>query len=650
MAKIQTSPVLKKGENTKVLARLVKYLIHDRIRMLIMVLSGLIGVTLIVIGPKVMARGTDILFTGILGAMLKNTMHVPERTPMSTVTEMLRSNGQDKIASLLSNYNVEVGKGVDWNAFARIMLITVAIYVVAMGFRALQAFTMAHITSNVVYRLRNEIVEKINRLPLSYFDRVPRGEVMSRTTNDVDNVQQSLQQILAEFFFSVFQFIATIVMMLTISPTLTLVAVIVIPILLLIIGAILKLVQPQFIKQWDNTGKVNSHVEEMFSGHMVVRAYGQEHEAEETFEEYNHNLYKSSFIANFFSSLMNPLTSFAGNMSFIIVAIFGGLRVINGQLTLGDLQAFTQYSRQATQPLGQLASMGSMMQSAVASAQRIFEFLDAQEEEQEDPSTPRLAELTADRGGVKGHVEFDHVKFSYKPDNPLISDLSLEAQPGQTIAIVGPTGAGKTTLVNLLMRFYEIDGGHIRLDGVDTKQLTRQDLRSHFGMVLQDTWLFEGTIRENLFYGVHDVSAHTQERLMEAARATHVDEFVRRLPEGYDTVLSDDSTELSQGEKQLLTICRAYLSDPDILILDEATSSVDTRTEVKVQQAMNTLRSGRTAFVIAHRLSTIRDADIILVVNHGNIVEQGSHDELLALNGAYASMYNSQFAGKNDDN
>lgn len=650
MARNDTSPVVKKGENLRVISRLVRYLAADRVRMTIMILTGLIGVTLIVAGPKIMAQGTDILFTGILGVMLKNTMHIPEGTSINTVIDMLKQNGQDKIASMLSSYNVAVGKSVDWSAFAKIMLITIGIYVIAMTLRAVQSFMMARTTSNLVYRLRNEIIEKINRLPLSYFDRIPRGEIMSRTTNDVDNVQQSLQQILAEFFFSTFQFVATIIMMLTISPTLTVVAVIVIPVLLVVIAGILKLVQPEFIKQWEHTGKVNSHVEEMFSGHLVVRAYGQEHNAEQTFEEYNQGLYKSSFIANFFSSLMNPLTSFAGNVSFVIVAIFGGLRVINGQLTLGDLQAFTQYSRQATQPLGQLASMGSMLQSAVASAQRIFEFLDADEEERDNQDAPRLAELTAANGGVKGHVEFDHVQFAYTADKPLIRDLSLEAQPGQTIAIVGPTGAGKTTLVNLLMRFYEINGGHIRLDGVDTKQLTRQDLRSHFGMVLQDTWLFEGTIRENLFYGVHDASARTEERLLEATRATHVDEFIRRLPQGYDTVLSDDSTELSQGEKQLLTIARAYLSDPDILILDEATSSVDTRTEVKVQEAMNTLRTGRTAFVIAHRLSTIRDADIILVVNHGDIVEQGSHDELLALNGAYANMYNSQFAGKSDDN
>lgn len=650
MARNIASPIAEKGQRSRTLGRLIGYLMRDSWRMVVMIASGIIGVVLIVIAPKVLARGTDVLFTGILGTMLKNTMHVPDGTPMSTVIDMLKQNGQDNLATMLSSYNVTVGQGVDWTLFLQIVLMSVGIYVIAFIFRYLQNFTMARITTTVVFNLRSEIAQKINRLPLSYFDRVPRGEVMSRTTNDVDNIQQSLQQMLAEFFFSVFQFLATVIMMLTISPMLTLIAMIVIPVLLLIIGGILKLTQPQFVKQWDNTGKVNSHVEEMFSGHMVVRAYGQEKEAEETFDEYNTGLYKSSFFASFMSSLMNPLTSFAGNVSFVIVAIFGGLRVISGQITLGDLQAFAQYSRQTTQPLGQLASMGSTLQSALASCQRIFEFLDEPEESRENPDTPTLESRVASRGGVQGHVEFDHVAFSYNPENPLITDLSIDAKPGQTIAIVGPTGAGKTTLVNLLMRFYEINSGSIRLDGVNTADLIRHDLRSHFGMVLQDTWLFEGSIRDNLFYGVHDESLRTEDRLLEAARATHVDEFVRKLPQGYDTIMSDDSSELSQGEKQLLTICRAYLSDPDILILDEATSSVDTRTEVKVQTAMNTLRTGRTSFVIAHRLSTIRDADVILVVNKGNIVEQGNHDQLLARGGVYAQMYNSQFAGENDDN
>lgn len=655
MAQEKTSPVAVKGTRRRTLGRLIGYLMRDTWQMIVMIVCGLVGVALLVIAPKVMARGTDVLFKGILGTLLAKNIpeqQLPAIQAMSAdkLADFLEQSGQGKIASMVQTYNVEVGKGVDWDMFLKIMLMTVGIYVIAMSFRYLQTFIMAGITSRTVYRMRDEIETKLDRLPLKYFDRVSRGEVMSRTINDVDNIQSSLQQMLAEFFFSVFQFIATVIMMLTISPMLTLIAMLVIPVLLIIVGAILKFTQPQFVKQWENTGKVNSHVEEMFSGHMIVRAYGQESFVENQFDEYNEGLYKSSFGASFLSSMMNPLTTFAGNVSFVIVAIFGGLRVINGQLTLGDLQAFSQYSRQSTQPLGQLATMGSTLQSALASAQRIFEFLDEDEEEQENKTVLTLESRLADQGGVKGHVEFDHVAFSYVPENPLITDLSMEAKPGQTIAIVGPTGAGKTTLVNLLMRFYEINGGHIRLDGVDISEITRQDLRSHFGMVLQDTWLFEGTIRDNLFYGVHDTSLIREDRMIEAAKATHVDDFVRRLPHGYDTVLSDDTSELSQGEKQLLTICRAYLSDPDILILDEATSSVDTRTEMTVQHAMNTLRSGRTAFVIAHRLSTIRDADIILVVNHGNIVEQGSHDELLGLGGAYARLYNSQFAGKSDDN
>ncbi|WP_337647435.1 ABC transporter ATP-binding protein, partial [Bifidobacterium pullorum] len=398
---------------------------------------------------------------------------------------------------------------------------------------------------------------------------------------------------------------------------------------------------PYYIRQWDATGKVNSQVEEMFSGHMVIRAYGQEDETIDEFDRRNRELYDSSFMATLIAGINMPVTQFFGNLNFVIVVVVGGLKVLSGTMTLGDLQAFSQYSRQLSQPLGQLSSMATILQSSLASAERIFEFLDEPEEVAE-------REHTQDIKDVKGLVRFDHVKFSYDPAEPLIEDLSLEAKPGQTIAIVGPTGAGKTTLVNLLMRFYEIQGGSITIDGVDTRDITRHDLRQHFGMVLQDTWLFDGTIRENLLYGLHEGKTISEEQMIEGAKACHVDEFVRRLPDGYDTELKDETAELSQGERQLMTICRAFLSDPDILILDEATSSVDTRTEVLVQQAMNHLREGRTSFVIAHRLSTIRDADLILVVNHGSIVEQGRHEELLAKGGAYANLYQAQFA--NGDN
>jgi ATP-binding cassette subfamily B protein len=466
---------------------------------------------------------------------------------------------------------------------------------------------------------------------------------MSRTTNDVDNISQTLQQVLGELLFSIFQFVGVFIMMLSISPLMTLIAFIVIPIMALVSMFIMKKAQPNFTRQWARTGKLNSNVEEMFSGHLVVRAYGQQKNAEDTFDKHNQGLYEVSRKAQSFSGLIQPSTGFFGNLMFVLVAVIGGVRVLNGNLTLGDLQAFTQYSRQASQPLGQIASMSTILQSSLASSTRVFEFLD-EPEESADTTTPEVIPTDAD-GRIQGHVKFNHVAFSYDPEEPLIEDLSIDAKPGKTVAIVGPTGAGKTTLVNLLMRFYEIQGGAITIDGVDTASMTRQGLRTHFGMVLQDTWLFDGTIRENLFYGVHEGRHVDEAAMIEAAKATHVDEFVRKLPQGYDTLMNEDSSELSQGERQLITICRAFLSDPDILILDEATSSVDTRTEMLVQQAMNALRANRTSFVIAHRLSTIRDADLILVVNHGSIVEQGNHDELLAKNGAYAKLYNSQFSG-----
>ncbi|MEK0306611.1 ABC transporter ATP-binding protein [Bifidobacterium favimelis] len=633
-------PVVPKGQRRHTIKRLVRYLLASPWRVIVMILAGITAVAMIVIGPKVMGQATNVLFEGILGAMLVR-MGAKPGTPKEAVVAYLQSKGQDKIAQMISTMNVQVGKGIDWSAFARVLIFLAAIYVISITVRVVQNFLMTRLVSDAVYTMRRQIEDKLDRLPLQYFDRTPRGEVMSRTTNDIDNISGTLQQILGELLFSVFSFIGAIIMMLAISPMLTLIALIIIPLMALGAGIILKKTQPQFTRQWIQTGQVNSHVEEMFSGHTVVRAFGHQAVAKEEFEAKNKELYESSFKATFFSSLVNPLSTFFGNLSFVLVAIVGGVRVLSGTMTLGDLQAFTQYTRQSSQPIGQLASMGTMLQSSLASCQRVFEFLDEPEEEP-DPSDPEvLGELTG--GRVEGHVRFDHVRFSYKPEEPLIEDLSIEAKPGQTIAIVGPTGAGKTTLVNLLMRFYEIQGGQITIDGVDTSKVTRHDLRSHFGMVLQDTWLFDGTVRDNLLYGLDEGETISDEKMIEGARATHVDEFIRRLPHGYDTVLNEDSSELSQGERQLMTICRAFLSDPDILILDEATSSVDTRTELLVQQAMNTLRKGRTSFVIAHRLSTIRDADLILVVNHGSVIEQGTHDQLLTAGGAYASLYNSQF-------
>ncbi len=634
------------GDRRHTVGRLVHYLLASPWRVIVMVLAGMTAVAMIVIGPKVMGEATNVLFEGLLGSMLVK-MGAKPGTPKQAVVAYLQSRGQDKFARMIDSMNVQVGVGIDWGRFGTILMFVIGIYLVSILVRLVQNFLMTRLVSDAVYTMRRQIEDKLDRLPLQYFDRTPRGEVMSRTTNDIDNISGTLQQILGELLFSVFSIIGAFIMMLTISPLLTLIAFIIIPVMALCAGIILKKTQPQFTRQWIRTGQVNSHVEEIFSGHMVVRAFGHQREAEEEFEERNQELYQASFKASFFSALVTPMSTFFGNLSFVIVVIVGGVHVLNGSMSLGGLQAFTQYTRQASQPIGQLASMGTMLQSSLASCRRVFDFLDEAEEVPDIEHPDHLGQETG--GKVEGHVRFDHVRFSYNPAEPLIKDLSIEAKPGQTIAIVGPTGAGKTTLVNLLMRFYEIQGGHITIDGVDTSRVTRHDLRSHFGMVLQDTWLFDGTVRDNLLYGLDEGQTIPEQTMIDGAKATHVDEFIRKLPQGYDTVLNEDSSELSQGERQLMTICRAFLSDPDILILDEATSSVDTRTELLVQQAMNTLRKGRTSFVIAHRLSTIRDADLILVVNHGSVVEQGTHDQLLERGGAYASLYNSQFTKGEED-
>lgn len=637
---------LSKVERNKSLKRLIGYLMKDKLKVILMLCAGAVSVFLLVLGPKIMGQATNVLFEGLLGKMLL-AAGIPKGTPKADIVTALNKHGQGSLAQMVSSMNVKVGVGTDWKWFATILAFTAAVYLVSILLRLVQNFIMTRVVSDSVYLMRRQIEDKLNHLPLGYFDRVPRGEVMSRTTNDVDNISQTLQQVLGELLFSTFQFVGTFIMMLSISLLMTLIAFIVIPVMVVVSMIIMRKAQPNFTRQWARTGKLNSNVEEMFSGHLVVRAYGQQDNARETFEGLNKGLYEVSRKAQSFSGLIQPSTGFFGNLMFVLVAVIGGVRVLNGNLSLGDLQAFTQYSRQASQPLGQIASMSTILQSSLASSKRIFEFLD-EPEETPDVKNPKKIPTDAN-GNIQGHVTFDHVKFSYNSEEPLIEDLSMQAKPGETVAIVGPTGAGKTTLVNLLMRFYEIQGGKISIDGVSTKDMTRQDLREHFGMVLQDTWLFDGTIRDNLLYGVHAGHKVDEAAMVRAAKATHVDEFVRKLPKGYDTVMNEDSSELSQGERQLITICRAFLSDPDILILDEATSSVDTRTEMLVQQAMNTLRKDRTSFVIAHRLSTIRDADLILVVNHGSIVEQGNHDELLAKGGAYAKLYNSQFTGAAED-
>jgi ATP-binding cassette subfamily B protein len=611
------------------LRRLLGVLRPERWRLALVVLLGIASVALAVTGPKVLGNATNVIFNGIVGKRL------PAGATKAQAVEGLRAQGQDKLADMLGGMDVVPGQGIDFTHLRNLLLVVVAIYVVSALFGWLQGYVTTGAVQRTVLGLREQVEAKLGRLPLKYFDGQPRGEVLSRVTNDIDNVAQTLQQTLSQLITSVLTVLGVLGMMFWISPLLAVVALVTVPLSFVVTMVIAKRSQPQFVQQWKVTGTLNSHIEEMYTGHALVKVFGRQEQAVSEFHDQNAALYKASFKAQFISGIIQPAMGFIANLNYVLVAVIGGLRVASGTMTLGDVQAFIQYSRQFTQPITQIASMMNLLQSGVASAERVFELLDAPEQE---PDPERPAQLP---GRVRGRVVFDDVSFRYVPETPLIDDLSLVAEPGQTVAIVGPTGAGKTTLVNLLMRFYEIDGGRITLDGVDTRTTTRDDLRSQVGMVLQDTWLFGGTIRENIAYGVEQVDP---DRLVEAAVATHVDQFVRALPDGYDTVIDDEAANLSAGEKQLLTIARAFLADPAILVLDEATSSVDTRTEVLVQQAMNALRSGRTSFVIAHRLSTIRDADVILVMEHGAIVEQGSHDELLAAGGAYARLYASQFA------
>ena len=614
---------------TASLKRLAGVLRPEWPKLAAVLLLGVFSVALAVTGPKVLGNATNVIFNGVVGSQL------PAGVTKAQAIEGLRAQGQDRLADMLGGMDVVPGQGIDFTSLRNLLLAVVAIYVVSALFGWLQGWITTGVVQRVVFKLREQVEAKLGRLPLKYFDGQPRGEVLSRVTNDIDNVAQTLQQTLSQLITAVLTVVGVLGMMFWISPLLALVALVTIPLSVAVTAAIAKRSQPQFIGQWTWTGKLNAHIEEMYTGHALVKVFGRQRQAVQEFHDQNAELYAASFKAQFISGIIQPAMGFIANLNYVIVAVVGGLRVASGTLTLGDVQAFIQYSRQFTQPITQIASMMNLLQSGVASAERVFELLDSDEQEP-DPADP--ARLPA---RVQGRVAFEVVSFRYVPDSPLIDDLSLVAEPGQTVALVGPTGAGKTTLVNLLMRFYEIDGGRITLDGVDTRELTRDDLRSRVGMVLQDTWLFGGTIRDNIAYGVEDVP---EDRLVEAAVATHVDQFVRALPDGYDTVIDDEAANLSAGEKQLLTIARAFLADPAILVLDEATSSVDTRTEVLVQQAMNALRSGRTSFVIAHRLSTIRDADVILVMEHGAIGEQGSHDELLAAGGAYARLYASQFA------
>jgi ATP-binding cassette subfamily B multidrug efflux pump len=626
-------PVAKSKDFRTSFLRLLRELRAERRWVFLVVVLAIVSVVLAVIGPKLLGEATNIIFEGVVGQQM-GAMGLSD-VPKEQVVEMLRAQGQANLADMLASMDVIPGVGIDFGALATILAFVAAAYILSAIFSWGQAYIMAGVTQRIVYRLRRRMDEKIGRLPLAYFDRQPRGDLLSRVTNDIDNISQTLQQSLTTMITSVFTVIGVLVMMLTISPLLAFVSLLVVPASVVVTMLIASRSQKQFAAQWERTGTLNGHVEEMHTGHAIVKLFGRQEEAVAEFDRRNEELYEASYRAQFLSGMIQPAISFISNLNYVAIAVIGGIQVATGQISLGDVQAFIQYSRQFTFPIIQLAAIANTLQSAVASAERVFELLD-EPEEVADPMAPRVIE-----GPVAGRVALADVAFRYEPDKPLIEELDLQVEPGQTIAIVGPTGAGKTTLVNLLMRFYDVDSGRIEIDGIETRELTRDDLRRSFGMVLQDTWLFKGTIRENITYGAGgEVS---EEAFHAAVEAAHVDHLVKTLPEGYDTVLDEDATTVSAGEKQLLTIARAFLADPPILILDEATSSVDTRTEVLIRRAMSRLMQGRTTFVIAHRLSTIRDADTILVMNQGRIVEQGSHDELMAARGFYHDLYASQF-------
>ncbi|KGN36545.1 ABC transporter ATP-binding protein [Knoellia aerolata] len=608
--------------------RLLGLLRPERTSLYAVLAFAVSSVALNAVGPKILGRATDLIFAGVVGRQL------PAGVSRDQAVADLRLNGNGTFADLVEGMPFLVpGAGIDFGAVGRVLLVVLAIYVVASLLQWAMSWILTGAVNRTIFELRSSVEDKLNRLPLPYFDNQPRGELLSRVTNDIDNVAQSLQQTLSQLLTSLLTVVAMVAMMLYISPLLAVIALVTIPVSMLVTAAIGKRSQKHFVQQWKSTGELNGIVEETFTGHQLVKVFGRQEEAREAFRAKNDDLFDAGFGAQFISGIIMPTMMFIGNLNYVVIAVVGGLRVASGSMTLGDVQAFIQYSRQFTQPLTQVASMANLLQSGVASAERVFDVLDAPEQQAESASPTVLDD-------PHGRVEFEDVSFAYAPETPLIEHLDLTVEPGQMVAIVGPTGAGKTTLVNLIMRFYELDSGRITLDGVDITDLSRRGLRREIGMVLQDTWLFGGTIRDNIAYGRPDAS---EEEVLAAARATYVDRFVHSLPDGYDTVLDAEAGNISAGEKQLITIARAFLSDPALLILDEATSSVDTRTELLVQHAMSALRQDRTSFVIAHRLSTIRDADLILVMEDGRIVEQGSHADLLARGGAFADLYAAQF-------
>jgi ATP-binding cassette subfamily B protein len=604
------------------LGRLAARLHPDRVAVLGVVGLCVADVSLSVVGPRLLGEATDIIFRGVIGGRLEPGQDLPA----------------DRLADVVDGMDVVAGQGIDVTALRNVLLLAAGLYVTSALCGMAQGRILNRVVNRVVNGVRRDVAGKIHRLPLGYLDHQQRGEILSRATNDIDNLQQTLQQTLGMLLRSVLIVVGVLAMMFIISPLLASIALVTVPLVVVVTKLIAQRSQPRFFAQWSHTGRLNGQIEEAFSGHSLVKVFGRQREVEGRFDEENEELFRASFGAQFVSGLIMPVTMFLANLNFVAVAVVGGLRVASGALSLGEVQAFVQYSRLFTQPLTQVASMMNVLQSGLASAERVFELLDADDERPDADPPATIAEL-------RGRVEFDRVSFRYDPDRPLIEDLSLVVEPGRTVAIVGPTGAGKTTLVNLIMRFYELDRGTIRLDGVDIATMRRSDVRREIGMVLQDAWLFGGTIRDNIAYGDADA---TEADVLHAARISYVDRFVHSLPDGYDTVVDDEGSNLSAGERQLVTIARAFLSDPTILILDEATSSVDTRTEVLIQEALARLRAERTSFVIAHRLSTIRNADTILVMDDGAIVEQGSHDELLARRGAYQRLYASQFAGRAD--
>jgi ATP-binding cassette, subfamily B, fatty acid transporter len=617
--------------------RLVKMLIPQRGPTAAVILLGVCGIAIGVIGPRILGHATDLLFNGVIGRQL------PAGLTKEQAIAATRARGDNTFADLLSGMDVMPGRGVDFGAVGRTLLLALGLYLVAALLIWLQARLLNVVVQRTMVALRSDIEDKLHRLPLSYFDTRQRGEVLSRVTSDIDNISTSVSMTISQLLTSLLTVLAVLVMMLTISPLLTLLTVVTLPLSLFVIREIARRSQRLFVAQWANTGRLNAHIEETYSGFTLVKTFGHREHAQDQFREFNGDVYHSSFGAQFFSGLVGPATTFIGNLSYVAVAVVGGIQVATGQITLGSIQAFIQYVRQFNQPLTQVAGMYNMLQSGVASAERVFDLLDAEEEAPAPPGRTFLtsrenAEIstgTERSRDLSGRVEFENINFAYHPGTPVIEDLSLVAEPGSTVAIVGPTGAGKTTLVNLLMRFYDVDSGRILVDGVDIATVSRESLRSRIGMVLQDTWLFGGTIYDNIAYGRPD--AHEDE-VVEAARAAYVDRFVHTLPDGYETWVSDDGGNISAGEKQLITIARAFLARPQLLVLDEATSSVDTRTELHIQHAMVELRRDRTSFIIAHRLSTIRDADQILVMEQGRIVERGSHAELLARHGEYWAM------------